>query len=70
MTGAWSGPLDPAIDPDHKGFNSRLIFDTTRPWEWRDKFPPVVEPSLETRQAVAKKWGDLILSRSKGPVLR
>lgn len=67
---AWSGPLDPAIDPDKKGFNSRLIFDATRPWEWRDKFPPVVEPSLETRMAVAKKWGGLILGSGNGPVLR
>src|SRR5579875_1344334 len=23
----WSGPLDPAIHPDHKGFNSRVIID-------------------------------------------
>ena len=66
---AWSGPLDPAIDPDNKSFNSRMIFDATRPWEWRDKFPPVVEPSLETRQAVAKKWGGLILGPGNGPVL-
>ena len=28
---AWSGPLDPAIRPDKKGFNSRAIIDATRP---------------------------------------
>ena len=66
---AWSGPLDPAIPPDQKWFNSRLILDATRPWEWRDRFPPVVEPSLETRREVAAKWGPLILAPSQGPVL-
>jgi 4-hydroxy-3-polyprenylbenzoate decarboxylase len=66
---AWSGPLDPAIGPDMKMFNSRLIFDATRPWEWRDKFPPVVEPSIETRRAVAEKWSGLILGPGNGPVL-
>ncbi len=67
---AWSGPLDPAIGPDVKQFNSRLLFDATRPWEWKDRFPPVVEPSKETREAVAREWGELILGPSRGPVLR
>jgi UbiD family decarboxylase len=66
---AWSGPLDPAIGPDEKMYNSRLLFDATRPFEWRDKFPPVVEPSLETRRAVADQWSSLILGPSSGPVL-
>ncbi|MDP6560549.1 MAG: UbiD family decarboxylase, partial [Candidatus Binatia bacterium] len=66
---AWSGPLDPAIDPGNKFFNSRMIFDATRPWEWREKFPPVVEPSLETRSQVVKKWGEFILGAAQGPFL-
>lgn len=34
LTGALSGALDPAIHPDNKGTNSRLIIDACRPWEW------------------------------------
>ncbi|MBI4319370.1 MAG: UbiD family decarboxylase [Chloroflexi bacterium] len=56
---ALSGPLDPAIHPDHKGFNSRAIIDACRPYEWKDKFPPVNEPSPEVRRRALEKWGHL-----------
>jgi UbiD family decarboxylase len=53
---AWSGPLDPAIHPDHRGFNSRCIVDATRPWEWKDRFAdPVVTP--EMARATRERWG-------------
>ncbi|MBU6422776.1 MAG: UbiD family decarboxylase [Chloroflexi bacterium] len=54
---AWSGPLDPAIRPDLKGFNSRLLIDATKPWEWRDKFPVAIGPDAETKRETRKKWG-------------
>ena len=54
---AWSGPLDPAIHPDEKGHNSRLIIDATRPWEWRDRFPIPIGPDAETKRETRKKWG-------------
>jgi 4-hydroxy-3-polyprenylbenzoate decarboxylase len=54
---AWSGPLDPAIHPDQKGFNSRLLIDATKPWEWRDRFPIAIGPDAKTRQETRKKWG-------------
>jgi UbiD family decarboxylase len=57
---AWSGPLDPAIAPDKKGFNSRLIIDACRPWEWRDKFPPAIGPSPEVKRETREKWGFLL----------
>ncbi len=57
---AWSGPLDPAIAPDKKGFNSRLIIDACRPWEWRDKFPPAIGPSPEVKRETREKWGYLL----------
>ncbi|MBI4321862.1 MAG: UbiD family decarboxylase [Chloroflexi bacterium] len=57
---AWSGPLDPAIHPDHKGFNSRAIIDACRPYEWKDRFPPVNQPSPEVRRKAMEKWGYLI----------
>src|SRR5512142_296907 len=57
---AWSGPLDPAIPPDKRGCNSRLIIDACRPWEWRDKFPPAIGPSPEVKRETREKWGYLL----------
>lgn len=57
---AWSGPLDPAIKPGEKGFNSRVIIDATRPWEWRDQFPPAIGPSPEYKRETREKWGWLL----------
>ena len=56
---AWSGPLDPAIHRDKKGFSSRLIIDACRPYEWLKDFPPAIEISAEKREAIKKKWGEL-----------
>jgi len=53
---AWSGPLDPAIEPGKKGFNSRLIVDATRPWEWREKFPPAIGPEPEEKRITRDRW--------------
>ncbi len=57
---AWSGPLDPAIHPDHKGFNSRLIIDACRPFEWMDKFPPVCNLTAEEQRVARERWGWLV----------
>ncbi|NIO70903.1 MAG: UbiD family decarboxylase [Anaerolineae bacterium] len=57
---AWSGPLDPAIPSGEKGFNSRLIIDACRPWEWRDEFPPAIGPSPEVRRQTRERWGYLL----------
>src|SRR5229473_2333542 len=55
ITGAWSTPLDPRIQPQEKAIgnftNSRAIIDDCRPYHWRDQFPVVNMPS----QAVMKK---------------
>jgi len=52
---AWSGPLDPAIHPDARGFNSRLLIDATKPWEWRDRFAdPVV--TADIARATRERW--------------
>lgn len=58
----WSGPLDPAIPPGQKGFNSRAIIDATRPWEWRDQFPEVAQSSPHRRAEALRKWGHIVLS--------
>lgn len=57
---AWSGPLDPIIKPGEKGFNSRLLIDACRPFDWKDKFPPAIGPSPEVKQATRDKWGYLL----------
>jgi 4-hydroxy-3-polyprenylbenzoate decarboxylase len=56
----WSGPLDPRIPEGRKGLNSRAILDACRPYEWKDKFPKVVESSPSLREATLKKWHDVI----------
>lgn len=63
---AWSGPIDPAIHPDLKGHNSRLLIDATRPWEWREKFPPAIGPDPETKRETRRKWGHLLTPRGGG----
>ena len=57
---AWSGPLDPAIHPDAKGHNSRLLIDATRPYEWRDRFPIAIGPDAETKRETRRRWGHLL----------
>ena len=52
----WSGPLDPRIPVDKKGFSSRAIIDATRPYEWRDKFPKSSGASRELKDKVAGDW--------------
>src|SRR5438270_8857072 len=54
---AWSGPLDPAIHPDLKGFNSRLIIDACRPYEWKDQFPPAIGSDPAYKRETRDKWG-------------
>ncbi|MGZ8490234.1 MAG: UbiD family decarboxylase, partial [Candidatus Binatia bacterium] len=58
----WSGPLDPIIPKDRKGFSSRMIIDACRPFEWRDKFPPAAHISPERQQAVIAKWKKQLFS--------
>jgi len=60
---AWSGPLDPAIQPGKKGFNSRAIIDATRPWEWREQFARVSAIDEALRQQLEAKWGRVLDER-------
>jgi len=56
----WSGPLDPAIPTERKGFNSRAIIDATRPYEWKDKFPPVNAVSDRLKAELDIKYAALL----------
>jgi UbiD family decarboxylase len=59
----WSGPLDPAIRREEKGFSSRALIDATRPYEWREKFPEVSGASPELKDKVRKKWSGFLDQR-------
>ncbi len=60
MPRAWSGPLDPRVPTDKKGFSSRAIIDATRPFERRDQFPRSPRPSAEARRKAIERWGWLV----------
>lgn len=66
---AWSTALDPRIHPDEKAkgklVNSRAIIDATRPYEWRDRFPPVNIPSPEVARKTKEKFSYLLDGFSK-----
>jgi UbiD family decarboxylase len=61
---AWSTPLDPVIPPDRKRAgdytNSRGLIDATRPWAWRNEFPPLNLPSQDQRAAGRARWQHLL----------
>ncbi|MDO8692265.1 MAG: UbiD family decarboxylase [Dehalococcoidia bacterium] len=53
----WSGPLEVAARPGQKGFNSQLIIDACKPYEWMAEFPPEVKTSPELREQVFQTFG-------------
>ncbi len=55
-----SGPLDPAIHPDDKRYNSRLLIDACKPFEWKDRFSAPIGPDAQTKAETRKKWGHLL----------
>jgi 4-hydroxy-3-polyprenylbenzoate decarboxylase len=58
-----SGPLDPAIHPDDKRYNSRLLIDACKPFEWKDRFSTPIGPDAKTKAETRKKWGHLLQSQ-------
>ena len=54
---AWSGPLDPVIPKDKKGFSTRAVIDATRPYEWMKDYPLASGSSAEMKEQVVKKYG-------------
>lgn len=63
VTGCWSTPLDPIIDPERKArgdfTNSRAIIIACRPYHWRKDFPEVNRASDNLRTTTLKKWPQL-----------
>jgi 4-hydroxy-3-polyprenylbenzoate decarboxylase len=53
----WSGPLDPIVPRDKKGFSSRAIVDACRPYEWLKDCPHVSGASSDLKKTVLDKFG-------------
>lgn len=68
VTRMLSGPLDPALQPGNKRYNSRLLIDATKPWEWLAEFPTALGPSPEVKASTRQRWGYLLdpVNRSDG----
>jgi 4-hydroxy-3-polyprenylbenzoate decarboxylase len=63
---AWSGPLDPAIHPDERLFNSRLVIDATKPWEWKERFAESVV-TADMARATREQWGWILDAKANDP---
>jgi len=59
----WATPLDPRMSPDRTAngpfVNSRAIFYAVRPWDWKDKFPPVNRIGKDQMDAMLTKYSDV-----------
>jgi hypothetical protein len=33
-----------------------MIIDATRPWEWRDRFPAAIGPSIDVKTFTRDTW--------------
>jgi len=64
ITGAWSTPLDPRLDPADRAkgnfTNSRAIIDACRPFHWRDQFPRVNRLTQQELAEARKQFGYLL----------
>jgi len=62
----WSSSADPMMHPDiparERGLNSRAIIDACRPYEWKDRFPPVAQSSAELEKIVRNKFPGIFAS--------
>lgn len=56
----WSTRLDPLAYPeDSRQLNNRMVIDACRPFERREKFPPVVTTSPGLKAEIMKKFPEL-----------
>ena len=57
---AWSSALDPRITPEARArgdtSHSKLIIDATKPFGWRDQFPPTSALTQDEARAIEAKW--------------
>jgi UbiD family decarboxylase len=56
----WSGPLDPNIPPGGANHGSVALIDATRPWEWKDQFPPAIDFNAGYMAETRAKWASVL----------
>ena len=68
----WISPTNPRPRPEQKevplehGLTlSSMVLDATRPFAWKDEFPPVVDVSPELRERIIEKWGEFLALEPK-----
>ncbi len=70
IDGCWTGHIDPSLSPAqreaHDITTSRMIIYATRPYAWKDSFPPVNAIDRELADAVRRKWADELPFLKKG----
>jgi 4-hydroxy-3-polyprenylbenzoate decarboxylase len=60
MSRTWSGPLDPMIPAGEPNHASVAIIDATKPFEWKEQFPPAITFDKGFMAETRKKWGGLL----------
>lgn len=64
ITDAMSGELDPRIPPAQQEAgdltNNRAIIDATRPYHWKDEFPPDSKLEKSRESKIREEYGDLL----------
>jgi 4-hydroxy-3-polyprenylbenzoate decarboxylase len=56
----WSGPLDPMIPAGAPNHGSVAVIDATKPWEWKEEFPPAITFDEGFMRETRQKWAKLL----------
>jgi len=56
----WSGPLDPMIPAGEPSLASVAVIDATKPWEWKEDFPPAITFDESFMRETRRKWSKLL----------
>lgn len=56
----WSGPLDPMIPAGEPNLGSVAVIDATKPFEWKQDFPPAITFDESFMRETRKKWAKLL----------
>lgn len=61
---AWSTGVDPRLHPEDRAkgitLNSRAVIDATKPFEWKEQYPPESALTPEAKRLALEKWGYLL----------
>jgi UbiD family decarboxylase len=70
----WTADLDPRLSPSKREAGDltvgRMLINACRPFNWRDRFPRTNVFSPEERNAVERKWHDVLAGVGKKAAVR